>query len=213
MQRKTVQGCGLFLAMALLSSCATMMGIVTPPQNSAERRILLQAVSAGAAVGGVVGGVIGHEVDDGGWFGTTAGAVAGSIAGALAGEQIGRYQIAKLKDVKLKNEQLAALLYSARQYNQQVAAYNQNLNNEIYKIRTRKRTEREKAAQLKLKEVQAYKKGVQASIEERERLSKTLVPEQKSKYQQTMWNLEREERQLEKAIAELSRIEEQARVG
>ncbi len=202
------------MILSFLSSCATMQGIIEKPQNSAEREIFIQAVAAGAVIGGVVGGVVGRKTSKKNKDENTAiGAAVGSAVGGGIGLLVAKYQIENLRDIELKNDQLKALLNSARQYNQKVAAYNNDLEQEINHLRKKTKAEQKRIAMDKKKQVEKYRTQVKAALAERKKLSEKLVPKQKEQYQKTLKELKTEEQKLIATIEELKEIYEQARIG
>ncbi|MCP4109132.1 MAG: hypothetical protein GY749_26985 [Desulfobacteraceae bacterium] len=203
----------LIMILSFLSSCATM------PQNSAEREIFIQAISTGAAVGAVAGGIYGYtkggkdkkEKDK--KESATKAAIIGSAIGSVIGWGTAKIQIENLRNYEMKNDQLEALLKSAREYNQGVAKYNRELRQQITQLRYNTKAEQARLAMDKKKQLEKYQAQVKAAIAERTKLSEKLVPKQKKQYQRTLRELETEERKLIAAIKELDEIYEQAIIG
>ncbi len=205
----------VFVILSFLSSCATMpLGTGNAaPENTAEREILLQAITTGAILGGTFGAGLGALLDENNRVrGGAIGGAVGTFLGGIIGNEVGKKQIYNYRNVQLKNEQLAKLLNSARAYNQKVANYNANLRSQIAGL-NRSRPEHKKIALRKQKEAERYRAQVEAAINERRKLSKTLVPAQKAKYQRTLRELERKKQELAATISELERISGPAIVG
>lgn len=207
----TCKAVSIFAILSLLTSCATIQSMSpTKPQNSDERNILMQAVAAGAAVGAITG-MLASEIEEleryKKWLPWLGGAVGGAVGWVIANNQIHR-----LRDVRLENEQLDKLLDSARQYNNEVEAYNNNLRNQIAELNSRKPKHQEIARQ-KQAEAKRYQEKVQKMIEERNTLSNTLVTEQKDKYEETLADLKIHEEHLSDTISELEKISGGAVIG
>ncbi|MCP4217007.1 MAG: glycine zipper 2TM domain-containing protein [bacterium] len=202
------------MILSFLSSCATMQGIIEKPQNSAEREIFIQAIAAGAVIGGVVGGVVGRKTSKKNKDENTAiGAAVGSVIGSGISLLVAKNQIENLRNIELKNDQLKALLNSARQYNREIVRYNHELREQIAQIRKNTKAEQARIAMDKKKQLGKYQIQVKAVIAERTKLSEKLVPGQKRQYQKTLKELETEERKLIITIKELDEIYEQAIIG
>ncbi len=220
MNKRVLKTIIVFIMMlSFLSSCATMQGIIEKPQNSAEREIFIQAIVAGGVIGATAGSLYGYTkggkdkskedkrksaAKAAGW---------GLAVGSIIGTVVAKYQIENLRDIELKNDRLEALLKSARQYNQKVADYNSSLQQEIIKLEKKTKAERAQIAMDQKKRVEKYRVQVKAAIVERAKLSESLVPDQKAKYQKTLRKLENEERKLIASIKELDEIYEQAIIG
>lgn len=203
----------VFTASFFISSCTTLPASVAP-QNPQERSILTQAVGAGAATGAVVGGVIGNQAEENNRATNTAiGAAVGALVGSIIGGVVAHHQIENYRDIRLKNDELETLLKSARDYNQKIAAYNNDLKREIAWLRRETRARKAQIARTTLDKARKEQQGIQNQITERYRLSQTLISSQKKKYQKTLWKLEEEERKLDKSIRQLRSIQEQVRVG
>ena len=205
----------LIMVFSFLSSCATVQEVVgIKPQNSVERDIFTQAIAAGAVIGGVAGGIAG-AVASGKNKKENAliGAGVGTLLGGLVGGAVANYQIENYRNIQLKNHQLATLLDSARQYNQKVAAYNNDLKQQMSRLRKKNREERARSAMDQKTQAEAYKIQLQKAIAERAKLSQALIPGQKAQYQKTLRELKVEEQKLIATITELEAIYEQARIG
>ncbi len=179
------------------------------PQNSAEREIFIQARLAGAAIGATAGAVVVNQLTDHSPIGTIAGGAAGAVVGDIVGRKIAEQQIYDLRDVKLKNEELKSLLTSAKEYNKSVQKYNDALKKEITGLKEKNKTERIEIAKSKKKEAEDYMASVNKSIEDRKKLSETLVSEQKSQYQKTLADLEKREIELDAQIKHLDKISQE----
>ena len=205
----------LIMILSFLSSCATMQGIVgKKPQNSVERDIFTQAIAAGAVIGGVAGGIVGATASGKNKKeNALIGAGVGTFLGGLVGGAVANYQIENYRNIQLKNHQLETLLDSARQYNQKVAAYNNDLKQQMIRLRKKNKEEQVRIAMDKKQQAEAYKIQLQEAIAERAKLSQALIPEQKEQYQKTLRELKIEEQKLIATITELDAIYEQARIG
>ncbi len=200
--------------LSFLSSCATMPGF-RKPQNSNERDIFIQAIAAGAVIGGAAGFLI-KKFDKNetlmkyyNKFCKMIGVkipveLFGSAIGAAIGWAVALNQIENLRDIQLENQQLEALLNSAKQYNRKVADYNNNLEQQIIQLEKKNKEEQKRIAMEKKKQVEEYRAKVSAAITEREKLSKALVHSQKEQYQKTLRKLKAEEEKLDAAINKLA---------
>jgi len=196
----------LMMILSFLSSCATMQGVVgKKPQNSVERDIFTQAIAAGAAIGGVAGGIVGATASGKNKKeNTLIGAGVGAILGGVVGGAVANYQIENYRNIQLKNHQLETLLNSARQYNQKVAAYNSQLEQQMIQIRKKNKEERARIAMDTKKQAEEYRSQLHEAIVERTKLSESLVPDQKKRYQKTLSKLKAEEKKLDAAINKLA---------
>lgn len=195
------------MTLSFLSSCATMQEM--KPQNSAEREIFIQAIAAAGVIGTAAGAIYGYtkggkdkSEKDKKESAAKAAAWGGAIGSGI-GLLIAKQQLKKLRNIRLKNDQLSALLDSARQYNQEVAGHNERLQKELNWLKKKSKAERKRIAMDKKKQVEKYQAQVKAAIAERKKLSEKLVPEQKEKYQETLGKLEAEDRKLQAAINKL----------
>lgn len=177
----------------------------TPPQESAERAIIAQAVAAGAVVGGGIGAAVGSAVDRDG-KGVLIGACVGLVVGGLAGLFVAEKQIENLRDIKLENDQLEALLEKAEEYNREIVAFNEQLRQDIDDLKCKNQKERKELAGQKQEELEAYQKNLAARISEREKLVATLIPEQQEPYMETLRALVKEKEELDKMIKDLNKM-------
>lgn len=204
--------CGTFLTLFLLASCATPR-VGPPPQDATERRIADQAMASGVMAGGIVGAITGHLIDDDGPRGAILGGFAGAVLGGTVGHQVGRAQIANLRNIRLKNRELEKLISETRSQSLQMAVYNSNLESEIKFMLTRAVPAQKRAAQEKQREVKAKQAELQAKIENLGYFSEKLVREQRKIYRQELTKLEQEAKNLQGLLDELEKIVEQGRIG
>lgn len=206
----------VLLISALLSGCATTptAGNVSTPSDP-EREIFIQAITAGIALGAAAGGVLGNRLAGEGnrTAGTLLGAGIGSVIGGLIGRAVAEQQIQNLREVTLDNKHLEALLRTAQQRNQEVAQYNEWLAGEITNLKRQNKTLRGQIASTKLKESRQKREEVRRMVAQRSDLVNKLAASQRSQYQQTLMDLQRQEYKLDQSIKTLERMEEPVRVG
>ena len=179
----------------------------TTPQNSAEFEIISQARNTGALIGTTVGATAGAIIaKHNRLLGGLIGGAVGALAGGLAGQLVGKQQLYNYRNIKLENEKLNSLLNEARRYNSDVEKFNAGLKRQIQGLTCETLPERERIARLKKQEAEEYRKGIQIRIEERTKLSKTLIEDQKKDYKAEIEMLMQEEKKLDQTIIELSRI-------
>ncbi|CAK8723710.1 hypothetical protein KKHLCK_13160 [Candidatus Electrothrix laxa] len=198
---------GLLIAVFLLSSCANMqLGQYLPGglENSTEMTIFFQAVGVGAGLGLGVGLLACNKLE--GTARTLCVTSATAIGGGI-GYLVAKQQINNLNQVQLENNQMEDMLTAARKYNNDTASYNTQLKREIQQLRQRKGCD-PKEVQGKLSVVRDKQKKVNEAIEIREQIvAKLSDPNQKSRYQQTLRQLESENSQLNSSIRELEGLE------
>lgn len=247
MRKHVVTVVSIFISLSFLTSCATMPGSAAKPgqenaqdqqnaqnaaqktyQTAAEREILTQSVLTGAAVGAGIGAIAGAILNPKDPVrGAATFAPIGAVIGGLGGAAVGKKQIQDVRDIRLKNDQLEALLRKARDYNFNITSYNNTLQQEIVQLQAMQESERgKKKAKLKeaqeqrillanekLKQAEEQKKLVAEASAERKQLTETLVQEQKVRYQETLTELDNENQRLDLIIADLKRFTEPARIG
>jgi len=101
---------------------------------------------------------------------------------------------------------LNSLLNEARRYNSDVEKFNAGLKRQIQGLTCETLPERERIAALKKQEAEEYRKEIRTRIEERTKLSKTLIEDQKKDYKTELEMLVQEEKELDQTIMELSKI-------
>jgi uncharacterized membrane protein len=203
----------LFIAVFILSSCANMQtgqyqsgGL----DNSAEMTIFFQAVGVGAGVGLGVGLLACNKLD--GLARKLCIASTTAVGGGI-GYAVALSQINTLKQVQLDNNQMEAMLSEARRYNNDTVSYNAWLRREIQQLRQRRGWD-PKEVKSKLYAVRDKQKKVTEAIEMRRRVvAKLSVPQQKSRYHQTLRQLESESSRLNSSIRELEKIGGRAVIG
>lgn len=197
----------IFMIASLLSSCATIPGMsldFKSPQNSEERKILVQSVAIGAA-GGAAAGFLLSRIENLKKY--TPWLITGGVGlGSAIAYTIANSQIQNLRDIQLENDRLTKLLNSARQYNNEVASYNNNLRSQIYSLKSKTKPERIRIAQQKAAEARQRQAQVKKMIQERTTLSNTLVSDQKAQYQKTLADLQSRDRELSQTIAQLDSL-------
>ena len=172
------------------------------PQNSAEFKIISQARNTGALIGATVGTAAGAIIaKDDRWLGGLIGGAVGALAGGLAGQQVGKQQLYNYRNIKLENENLNSLLNEARRYNSDVEKFNAGLKRQIQGLTCETLPERERIAALKKQEAEEYRKEIRTRIEERTKLSKTLIEDQKKDYKTELEMLVQEEKELDQTIS------------
>jgi|GEM_PF-2785626 len=182
--------------------------------NSAERQIISQAIAGGALVGAAIGAGVGALLDGKNpGIGALLGGAAGALLGGVAGAVVGKRQIENYRNIKLSNEKFEKLLASAQEYNNNVATYNNNLEQDIALLKNKTKPEQEKIAKDKLKEAEEQRQNLELAINEREKLSQILVQPQMVEYQKTLADLNQEGQKLDGIIKKLRSISEPARIG
>lgn len=212
MKIPTLRSLAAASSIAILTSCVSVPVTTHNPQ---ERQIFLQAVATGVTVGAAAGAAIGNQSDN-----TLGGALIGAAVGGLIGMAVAEEQLKTLRNLKLGNQQLEALLTSAESYNDEIATYNKNLGLEIARLnKEAKALKREGRAAptdfvaTQLSDAEARRQGVRKQIQEREQLAQVLEPGQRKQYEQKLKDLRRQERNLDASIARMQEIHEQTRVG
>ena len=203
----------LLIAVFLLSSCANRQtGQYQSGEldNSAEMTIFFQAVGVGAGVGLGVGLVACNKLE--GLARKLCIASTTAVGGGI-GYLVAQQQVNNLNQVRLENNQMEAMLSAARKYNSDTASYNAWLRNEIQQLRQRKGWD-PKEVQGKLYAVRDKQKKINEAIEMRRRVvAKLSDSQQRSRYQQTLRQLESESSRLNSSIREIEQIGGRAVIG
>jgi len=176
-----------------------------PEARSAEAEIFYQSVAAGALIGGVAGAVIGRKMsnDTGG---ALLGALIGSAIGSAVANEYAKKKITEFRDVRLKNEQLKALVEASEKYNAEIRAYNDSLDADIASLRKKNKADRKRLATAKLEAIKQKKAEIAKRIEEREQLTSALIEGQQQAMKVQLEELRQQETALDLKIARYERL-------
>lgn len=203
----------LLITVFLLSACANMQTgqyLSGGLDNSAEMTIFFQAVGVGAGLGLGAGLLACNKLE--GTARKLCVASATAIGGGI-GYFVAKQQINNLNQVRLENNQMEAMLSAARKYNSDTASYNAQLRREIQQLRQR-RGWNPKEVQGKLYAVRNKQKKVNEALEVRRRVvAKLSDSQQRSRYQQTLRQLESESSRLNSSMRELEQINGRVYIG
>lgn len=195
-----------------LSNCGTTaegigsIGGTSLHFDSKERQILGQA----RAVGTLVGAGAGYMIAKNNKKNRLGGALAGAAAGGLIGDIIGRGQATKARNARLNNDQLRALIASAKANNRKIAAYNKQTKTRIAKIRAAAPSERSKLAKIERKKADKALADIDALNKKRRADAVKLAPSQRSQYLAVTKQSERERATLAASRNTLVKIENQS---
>lgn len=126
MTRKLSMGIMLLFVLSLVSGCAGIQDDTT--------RTKAEGAGTGAAIGAIAGAIIG-QVAGGSTESTLLGAAIGGAVGGVGGYAYGTH-VANQKEKYAKEEDwLDACIAEARKTNEQIVAYNRDLENQIGQLR------------------------------------------------------------------------------
>jgi len=169
---------------------------LTSVSCTTEERIGGQATATGAVLGGVAGALIGGDKNREG------GAIIGAVIGGLAGNQVGKKRVRNLQAKQAETDRLADRVASARAFNRDMYAYNQDLNKQITAIVQEREAKRALAlAKAKRAEVEQKLRDVD------QRLAVHNDPFISSADPNLVPQLNQERRKLQSAVARLKAIE------
>lgn len=191
-----------------------------PMTADLELKVLKQTGLSGTIIGGVGGAVAGFGLgmlvvladelggrtlsdDQRGRLVTTTtigGAVAGGMFGYNKGQQQGQQVVASAKE---KN-QLSNLVKGAREYNERLAAENQDLLNRIATAKSSK--DKKQLAALK-KEAGGHLADADARLKTRQKALEKTQPEFRGDYEDTLPKLKQEKAKLESTIKDIAATE------
>ena len=199
--KKSITLSALIILFFLLSSCAGVhyegRNQSTSLENSGETTIFLQAVGIGSGVGLGVGLLACDSLD--GVAKKLCIASTTAIGGGI-GYYVAQEQINNLDQVHLENDQLSDLVTEARRYNNNAAAYNSQLKQEISQLK-QSRGRNPKNVADKLNEVRNKRNKVTEAINvRRSMLAKLSDYNQRKQYEQTLNDLNAEIFQLDNSI-------------
>lgn len=134
------------------------------------------------------------------------GCALGGVGGWLVGTAVGTEQIKNYRNVRMENDSLERMLQSARATNQDLASYNASLETEMRRLKTKNeiRTKREAAERRQKKAAESAKN--------RRVIANSLTPAQKQQYESTIADLEREQKELQRSIDKLRKMEGKAMI-
>jgi ABC-type transporter Mla subunit MlaD len=120
---------------------------------------------------------------------------------------VAEQQIKNLHDHQFSNQQLAALLQTAEQRNQEVARYNKGLEREIAGLKKQSKAVRGQVVSAKLKEARQKREYVQGVIADRTDLAAKLSAPQRVQYEKTLKVLQRDAKRLDSSVKRLETME------
>ncbi len=180
--------------------------------SESERAILTEALVGGTAIG-MAGGALAGQLIGGSTKATLAGAAIGGLVGAISGRVIGMNQIEEIRDLQLKKEKMQKFLDAAEATNQKIAKENERLEKHVDRLMKKSEEKRMKLAKQELKLVREKQKKVKQLKEDRKGISEALHTEQRKAYQKHLDKLEKEDKKLDKVIAQLDSIAKTGRIG